>query len=265
MIGIVIPAHNEAALIARCLSSVFAAARDAELHDEAVMVTVVLDACSDDTGSIALRSGARVSAVSGRNVGIARAAGAKACLDAGVRWLAFTDADSEVAEDWLVQQLRCGADAVCGTVGVRDWGDYGSAMCQHYANTYTDADGHGHIHGANMGVSARAYRIAGGFPPLASSEDVALVQALQATGANIAWSARAKVWTSARKDFRAQGGFGATLMRVDDDARATAAKNVVVTGARLAGGAFPDPEKNHDRSLPHRLVNQPSRHSTTAA
>ena len=60
-------------------------------------------------------------AVQARNVGLARQAGAQALLAAGARWLAFTDADSEVADDWLVAQLRhqqAGADAVCGCVTV---------------------------------------------------------------------------------------------------------------------------------------------------
>ncbi|WP_204496111.1 hypothetical protein [Archangium primigenium] len=39
-------------------------------------------------------------------------------------------------------------------------------------------------------------------------EDVALVRALDRTGADIAWSARCRVRTSSREDARARGGFG---------------------------------------------------------
>lgn len=81
----------------------------------------------------------------------------------------------------------------------------------------TDADGHRHIYGANLGVSADAYQRAGGFKLLASIEDVALVQALQASGASIAWSAAPRVLTSARRSFHAPDGFGATLQRVADE------------------------------------------------
>ena len=56
----------------------------------------------------------------------------------------------------------------------------------------------------------------GGFEPLASSEDVALVRALQAVGARIAWSAAPRVVTSARSVFRAPGGFGASLLRASE-------------------------------------------------
>jgi len=107
-------------------------------------------------------------------------------------------------------------------------------MQEHYERTYTDADGHQHIHGANLGVSAAAYRRAGGFKSLTSSEDVALVEALRETGATIAWSARPRVETSARKTFRAPLGFGATLLRIDqlrvDQERGVAA---AVTGGHL--------------------------------
>jgi len=110
MLGIVIPAHNEALLIGASVDAVMAAARHPDLRGEPVEV-VVLDACSDATGVIAARAGAR--------------------------WLAFTDADTVVSP---------------------------------------------------------------------CSEDVALVRALEATGARIAWSAKPRVITSSRRDGRARGG-----------------------------------------------------------
>lgn len=55
--------------------------------------------------------------------------------------------------------------------------------------TYRDVDGHRHIHSANLGVSAKADSLEKGFRPLASNEDVALVEALIATGATVVWSA----------------------------------------------------------------------------
>ncbi len=220
MIAVVIPAHNEAELAGACLASVQAAATAPELNGEPVMVVVVADSCSDDTAHIVETAGAIAIAVNFRNVGKARAAGAARALDAGARWLAFTDADTVVSRDWLAAQLRQQADAVCGTVAVEDWHDYGERMRVHYARSYEDRDGHRHIHGANLGVCAHAYRRAGGFPPLQSSEDVALVNALIASGANVAWSAAPRVVTSARRNFRAPQGFGATLLRVDELASA---------------------------------------------
>lgn len=217
MIAVVVPAHDEQDHIGACLKAIAIAARCPSLEGEPVLVIVVLDACSDDTGEIARASGVPTLAIHARNVGMARAQGAQLALAGGARWLAFTDADSIVAPDWLSKQLALRSDAVCGTVEVRDWGSYGEPMRRHYAATYTDADGHSHIHGANLGVSAAAYLGAGGFPPLACSEDVALVDALRSSGASIAWSAAPRVVTSARRNFRAAGGFGETLLRVERD------------------------------------------------
>lgn len=215
MLGVIVPAHDEEDHIGACLASIRVAARCPRLNGEPVLIVVALDACSDRTGRIARRSGAEVVSVAARNVGIARARGARHALDAGARWLAFTDADSLVGPEWLAAQLALRSDAVCGTIEVRDWGEYGERLREQHARTYTDADGHRHIHGANLGVAAQAYRRVGGFQPLVSSEDVALVEALRVKGASIAWSAAPRVVTSARRRYRAPGGFGETLTRVD--------------------------------------------------
>ena len=229
MIGVVVPAHNEQDCLDACLRALRRSAVDPALAGEAVVIQVVLDACDD--GSLAVvarhqaaarRGGSRAGRVSvlqvaRRNVGAARAAGADILLAGGARWLAFTDADTRVAPGWLAAQLSLGADAVCGSIAVDDWSPHAQQAAQlreHFARTYNDADGHRHIHGANLGVSAAAYLRAGGFQPLACSEDVALVASLQHSGAHIAWSAAPRVLTSARRDARARGGFGDTLLAV---------------------------------------------------
>lgn len=214
MLGIVIPVHNEEAWLARCLQAVATAAESPKLRCEIVHTLVVLDSCTDGSADIAASYGIQTLHVQARNVGIARATGAQRCLDMGARWLAFTDADTLVSPDWLADQLDQCSDAVCGTVAVNDWSGHAPQLALHFKTSYNDAHGHRHIHGANLGVSAQAYRNAGGFPPLACSEDVALVHALEACGALIAWSAAPRVVTSARKDFRAAGGFGDTLLNV---------------------------------------------------
>lgn len=215
MIGIIVPAHDEQEHIQACMRSLRRAAMHPALAGEAVEIIVVLDACQDHTGALARSLGARTLELAARNVGLARQAGAEAALAAGARWLAFTDADSVVAPDWLAAQLALQADVVCGTIAVEDWGVYGERMSRHFELTYTDADEHSHIHGANLGVSAQAYAQAGGFIGLPSGEDVALVEALQANRARIAWSRSPRVVTSVRPNFRAPGGFGATLERIE--------------------------------------------------
>ncbi|MET0264886.1 MAG: glycosyltransferase family 2 protein [Duganella sp.] len=227
MIGIVIPAHDEERYLDGCLDAIRQAGSHAGLRGESVCVVVVLDHCRDNTHAIATAhaeatahpgAGCRVEMIEldARNVGAARAAGADRLLAQGARWLAFTDADTRVSPEWLVAQLRLGFDVVCGTVSVEDWSvhhDHPTLLRQHFEHRYADQDGHRHIHGANLGVCALAYRRAGGFAPLTCSEDVALVAALENCGASIAWSAAPRVTTSARRDARAHGGFGDTLIR----------------------------------------------------
>lgn len=214
MLAVVVPAHNEAAYIGACVRSALRAARHPALAGEEVRIFVVLDSCTDGTGAVAAALDAHILLVETRNVGAARATGAAAALAQGARWLAFTDADTTVAPDWLVQQLRCQADAVCGVIRVADWTGHSDAVREDFVATYRDVDGHRHIHGANLGVSAKAYSLVKGFQPLASNEDVALVEALIAAGVVVAWSAAPRVITSARLDSRAPGGFGAALREV---------------------------------------------------
>lgn len=213
VIAVVVPAHNEQESIGACLRSLLVASQCGALGGEAVMIIVALDACSDGTESIARALGDVCVVSRARNVGHARARGADLALQTGARWLAFTDADTVVAPDWLSAQLALQSDVVCGVVQVSDWGSYGDRVRHHFEATYVGADGHSHIHGANLGISASAYRSAGGFESIASSEDVALVNALHASGASIAWSAAPRVVTSARRDYKAPGGFGETLAR----------------------------------------------------
>jgi glycosyltransferase involved in cell wall biosynthesis len=215
MIGIVIPAHNEECVIHDCLCAATGAALHPGLHGEAVEILVVLDSCTDTTGAIAAKSGVRTLRTAARNVGVARAMGAEELLARGARWLAFTDADTLVSPSWLVDQLALDADAVCGCVAVDDWSPHGKhaeLLRAHFRETYSDCDGHRHIHGANLGVCAEAYRRAGGFRQLACSEDEALIRALEESGARIAWSAVPRVVTSARRDARAKGGFADALL-----------------------------------------------------
>jgi len=223
LIAVIIPAHDEERHLPACLRSVARAAECAELAGESVRVIVVLDACTDGSARVAARHGAQAVRLQARNVGKARAAGAALALEQGARWLSFTDADSEVAPDWIAAQLAEAAQCVCGTVQVADWSGYGTAVRRQYEAAYRDEPGHRHIHGANLGVCAQSYQAAGGFAPLRSHEDVALVEALAVSGARIAWSNRPRVRTSARADYRAPQGFGAYLDRLHAEALGVAA------------------------------------------
>lgn len=215
MIAVLIPAHNEEALIAQCLRSVELAAQSPALRGEAVTVIVALDGCTDGTEAIATRFGATLVHTAGGNVGAARAAAAERALALGARWLANTDADTRVPPDWLSAQLADGADAFCGIVTVDDWSDYCVGMAAAFVGAGTPHDGHPHVHGANLGISAAAYRACGGYAPLRCSEDVALIDAVVASGGTVARRARPCVHTSARRHARARGGFSDYLQTLE--------------------------------------------------
>ncbi|WP_137927448.1 glycosyltransferase [Cupriavidus sp. 2SB] len=231
MIGVVVPAHNEEDCLAACLTALGAAAGHPGLLGEPVLVVVVLDDCTDASHAVVQRHatmGVACLAIAARNVGVARHHGAEHLLALNARWLAFTDADTCVAPDWLVAQLALRADAVCGLVTVNDWSQQPGHVPAQFAARYCREENHRHIHGANLGICPRAYARAGGFPPHESSEDVALVQRLIAINAQIAWSTQPQVTTSARREGRARGGFADHLamlsaLPVEGDAGVVAA------------------------------------------
>ncbi|MGE1173228.1 glycosyltransferase family 2 protein [Pseudomonas sp. BW7P1] len=215
MIGILIPAHNEEERLDDCLRAALRAATHAMLAGEQVEILIVLDSCTDRSAEIVSQYPVLALSINARNVGLARAIGAQRLLERGARWISCSDADSRVADDWLVAQLGLGVDAVCGTVTVEHWHDLiDEAAKIRYHHHYQACDGHRHIHGANLGISAQAYKRAGGFQALACDEDVQLVRQLERSGASIAWSHRPQVVTSARLDSRARGGFGDYLRQL---------------------------------------------------
>lgn len=215
MIGVLVPAHNEQALIGDCLRSIQHAAGHPALQGEPVEIVVALDSCSDGTAAICHALGVRTVALEARCVGQARRAAADLLLQSGARWLASTDADSRVPPDWLAAQLACGADVFCGTVRVSDWLDFAPRVRAAFLAGEHYEDGHPHVHGANVGLRADAYRAVGGFPALAAHEDRGLLDALERAGYTIARKANPAVTTSARRDARARQGFGDYLLAIE--------------------------------------------------
>ncbi len=222
MIAVIVPAHDEADQIEACLASIAQAARHPLLRDEKVQCFVALDACTDRTGYMAHRHGASLVVLNLRNVGAARALGARAALAAGARWLAFTDADSVVASDWLVAQVDLRADAVCGAVMAHDWRGRAPGVGERHQAAYPREDGHHRVEGqrsvdgVNLGVSAAAYLRAGGFEALSCNGT--LVSALRDAGVDVVQSTRPRVWSHARREPKAAPalGLGANLSRLDD-------------------------------------------------
>jgi glycosyltransferase involved in cell wall biosynthesis len=217
-VGVVVPAHNEQDLLPSCLAAAQRAARELTIG---VHLVVVADACTDRTAALACDQGVTVVETGARNVGAARRVGVEQVLwrtrhlgPASV-WLATTDADTLVPPTWLTRQLRYarrGWGGVVGTVRVADWADHPPAVPGLYNRRYRSWCGrHPHVHGANLGFSAAAYLAAGGFRPLPTAEDHALVNDLQAAGARLLRTTRIPVVTSARARARAPQGFGCLL------------------------------------------------------
>jgi glycosyltransferase involved in cell wall biosynthesis len=209
-LAVVVPAHDERVLLPACLRSLTAAAE--AVAPVPVELIVVADACSDDTALVA--DGATVLTLNARNVGRARAAGMAYALRHGPDglWLATTDADSRVRPDWLKWQsthARGGTALVAGTVEVDDWTGWPETLISAYESGYRA--GREHVHGANLGVSAHAYRRSGGFRPLPHDEDRALIASVLATGHRVVMDPQCPVWTSSRAHGRARHGFAAHL------------------------------------------------------
>jgi glycosyltransferase involved in cell wall biosynthesis len=231
--GVVIPAHNEQYRLAACLAAAAEAIR--VVAGCPVRTVVVLDGCSDDSavvvngfaatwpGSFEVINQDQAGVGQARAAGFARlltgwAAGAWGPADPGRLWLATTDADSQVPAGWLAYQLERAAEgheAWAGTVRVdvdhSDGVSRDPAALARFVAAY--AVGHPHYHGANLGMTARAYLAAGGFSGRPTGEDRAIIEALEAAGVAVSYDDGNPVLTSARRQARAPSGFAAALSR----------------------------------------------------
>ena len=216
MIGVLIPAHDEAERIGACLASIQRAALHPGLRGGRVQVVVALDSCSDATAWHCARAGVDVLSLQVRCVGAARAAAAAHLITHGASWLASTDADSLVPEDWLVAQREGEHDAFCGVVDLQCANARERRLRRRFVAGERWGDGHGRIHGANLGVSAAAYQQAGGFAAVTCHEDVGLIERLRGQGARIAWRGEPRVLTSGRLQGRARGGFADHLRTLQE-------------------------------------------------
>ncbi|WP_134768047.1 glycosyltransferase [Nocardioides sp. 1609] len=234
VVHVVVPVHDEAALLPACLDALAVALDHLRRVRPRTIgrLTVVLDACTDQSAAICRRRGVDVVAVRSANVGAARAAGTRRvrvlAADDGVvprhTWVACTDADSRVPSDWLVDQVRvaeAGADVVLGRVEPDDtapadvvarWDSLHQDRC---VRTY----------GAHLGFRLSAYDAVGGFAHLREHEDADLVRRLLADGARLGAATRAVV-TSSRLEGRTPGGFSGFLTTLRPSAETAHARAV---------------------------------------
>ena len=226
-IAVLIPARNEEELLPRCLRSVVIACQELPRGTTSDIV-VVSDRSSDSTLSIAKTmlagNGAALESMAG-NVGVARELATQQALirfrqfwhgDLSRCWLVNTDADCEVPHTWLLHQLgiaQRGYHAVTGIVDVDSFAEHLPVVESHFRTTYLiHADGsHPHVHGANLGVRADTYLLAGGWNPLHTAEDHDLWNRLKACGVPHLTDAHCRVVTSGRRTGRAPLGFAGAL------------------------------------------------------
>ena len=172
-----------------------------------------------------------------RSAGTARRLGAEAVIerfrhvDPGSLWLANTDADSRVCQDWIDVQLRLADRGVTGVAGIVRLAPGGTPEAHAaFRDTYAvSADGsHAHIHGANIAVRGDAYLDVGGWTDRALAEDHCLWRRLRGRGWPVSSPASSVVITSGRLTGRASGGF-ADALKARIDARRAAAPGHAAT------------------------------------
>lgn len=221
---VVIPARNEADRIGACLAA---------LEGQGADALVVANNCEDRTGDLAARGGAAVvdCAVPEGGVGAARHLGVAEglCRMGRPRAILTTDADCLVAPDWVaanLRHLRGGAAAVCGLVLPipEEHAALPPALLRRAAledrflelkarleEHLTGRAGHEQTPGASLAFRPGAYAAAGGFEPMPTHEDRAIVLRLKALRLPVVHAREVTVRASCRLVGRAPGGMAAAL------------------------------------------------------
>ena len=221
-LAVVVPVRDEEELLPACLNAIAHAVSALTRAHPAIRtrIFVVLDACQDGSAQVvAERPGVSAVVSQAGNVGVARALGVAAAADWAAAsgedslWVANTDGDSVVPRHWLQAQVRMarrGRVLVVGTVRPRT-DDLSADELARWRERHSDADGHEHVHGANLGFAWDAYESVGGFAPIPAHEDVELVGALRRAGVDWVATGQIPVTTSGRRVARANDGFARYL------------------------------------------------------
>ena len=150
--------------------------------------------------------------------------------------IASTDGDTQVSSTWIaatLTEIQNGADAVGGRIITNSreskldkntrlyylrhlrYG-YLTSQLEGYLDPYFESlPRHHHHYGASFAITAKMYAKVGGLPPLRSSEDVALYDALMRIDARFRHSPKVRVITSARSIGRAEAGLSARLSQLN--------------------------------------------------
>ena len=226
LVGIVVPARDEADHIEECVAAIRASLGRCR-GVASSWIVVVADSCSDGTAErarAAIAGAGEVIECEVSSPGSARRIGVEALLrrfqgEALARvWVANTDADSQPAPDWIQQQLSLASSGYVGVAGIVhvdsiDGLDAAetAALLKYYV---VENDGsHPHVHGANLGIRADTYVDVGGWSDLRLAEDHCLWSRVKARSWPTISSTSSVVVTSGRLMGRASGGFADGLRR----------------------------------------------------
>ena len=172
--------------------------------------------------------------------------------------IASTDGDTRVFPTWIaatLAEISNGADAVGGRI-ITDGRErnkldratrlyylrhlrygYLTSQLETCLDPYFESfPRHHHHYGASFAVTASMYTRSGGLPPLPSSEDVALYEALKLIDARFRHSPQVKVVTSARAIGRTKAGLSDRLLQLNTMAQRS--QPVLVESARLVEVRF---------------------------
>ena len=249
---VIVPARNEEASIGEMLDAL---ANQVDLNGRpleasTIEILLLLNNCTDSTAAVAYRWKGdhprmalhiveRTLASHEANVGTAR----RMLMDTAWRRLngrssvcgiLSTDSDTQVATDWVMQNmaaLEAGADAVGGVIAMKkgEAETLPSGVRRAYRrdrryqrlvaqleDRLDPQDGdpwprHLEHFGASLAVTPEAYARAGGMPPVTPLEDVAFVSELRRVGAKLRHQPEVKVYTSSRMHGRVEVGLSGQL------------------------------------------------------
>lgn len=289
-VAVAVPAKNEADALPGCLRALDIAAGR---YPGEVWVVVLANGCTDDTVDLLratslsharLRWDAVELTPKRRHAGWARRlafdAAAALLRDSGDLLLS-TDADTEVAPDWITGNARViaeGADAVAGRAFTRReeraaMGERARRRLDQLGRYYTLLDRlraaaepegepwprHYYEGGASIALTLAMYRRIGGAPTPPVAEDRALFAAVRAAGGVVRHPIRVRALTSCRTVGRAPGGMADTVagwVEQDEDAPL---HETYVPDAAFAPGSATSADQLTFRTLPSAIAEAQAR------
>ena len=248
-VSVVVPARNEEALIGSCLEAL---AEQEDVSPEEYEVLLILDRCTDETEgrareiadvhprfSLHFLDGPGKGSGHARRVGMELASARLLSLERTKGLIASTDADTVVAPDWLVAQLRAvsrGALAIGGRIELAEDPSLPESIFRWHIERgrrrhesllsepkQLGKTQHWQFSGASLALTAEVYREIGGLEPRVALEDEHLEYVLRRHGVPIERLTSVRVRTSARLQGRARQGLASDLAtavaKLRDDCR----------------------------------------------